>query len=49
MYNEDEDVEMDVWHTRREKIKNDDIGSKVRVASMEDKMREVRLRWFRHV
>ncbi|KAG5569693.1 hypothetical protein H5410_059459 [Solanum commersonii] len=35
--------------TRRNRIRNEDIGDKVRVVSMEDKMREVILRWFRHV
>nr|XP_033512780.1 uncharacterized protein LOC108945535 [Nicotiana tomentosiformis] len=36
-------------HTRLDKIWNEDIRVKVGVAPMEDKMREVRLRWFRHV
>lgn len=36
-------------HPRREKIRNEDIRGKVRVASVVDKMREARLRWFEHV
>ena len=37
------------WHTRMDKIRNEDIREKVGVAPMEDKMREVRLRWFGHI
>ncbi|XP_070020690.1 uncharacterized protein [Nicotiana sylvestris] len=36
-------------HTRMDKIRNDDIREKVHVAPIDDKMREARLRWFRHV
>src|SRR5688572_21388903 len=36
-------------HTRRNKIRNEGIWDKVGVASIEDKMRERRLRWFGHV
>ncbi|XP_070002810.1 uncharacterized protein [Nicotiana sylvestris] len=36
-------------HTRMDKIRNEDIREKVGVAPMEDKMREVRLRWFGHI
>ncbi|KAK4350612.1 hypothetical protein RND71_029925 [Anisodus tanguticus] len=36
-------------HTRRDMIRNDDIRDRVGVASVEDKMREASLRWFRHV
>ncbi|XP_060191168.1 uncharacterized protein LOC132620753 [Lycium barbarum] len=36
-------------HTRRDRIRNEDIRDKVGVASVEDKMREARLRWFWHV
>jgi len=36
-------------HTRLDKIRNKVIRGKVRVASIEEKMREVRLRWFGHL
>ncbi|XP_070050175.1 uncharacterized protein [Nicotiana tomentosiformis] len=36
-------------HTRLDKIRNEDIQKKVSVAPMDDKMREVMLRWFGHV
>ncbi|XP_070039139.1 uncharacterized protein [Nicotiana tomentosiformis] len=36
-------------HTRMDKIRNEVIREKVSVAPMDDKMREVRLRWFGHV
>ncbi|XP_075091555.1 uncharacterized protein LOC142171755 [Nicotiana tabacum] len=35
--------------SRADKIRNEVIQDKVGVASMEDNMRESRLRWFRHV
>ena len=35
--------------TRRNRVKNDVIQEKVGVASVEDKLREARLRWFGHV
>ena len=34
---------------RRDEIRNEVIRSKIGVASIEDKMRETRLRWFGHV
>ena len=36
-------------NTRREKVRNEDIRTKIGVASIEEKMRENRLRWFGHV
>ncbi|KAG5611953.1 hypothetical protein H5410_023234 [Solanum commersonii] len=36
-------------HTRRDKIKYEDLQYKVGVNSMVDKMREARLKWFGHV
>lgn len=36
-------------HTMRYRIRNKDIRDKVGVASMVDKTRKVRLRWFGHV
>ncbi|XP_019261739.1 PREDICTED: uncharacterized protein LOC109239608 [Nicotiana attenuata] len=36
-------------HTRLDKIRNKVIREKVRVAPVEDKIREARLRWFGHV
>ena len=36
-------------HTRLDKIRNEVIRAKIGVASIEDKMREVRLRWFGHL
>lgn len=36
-------------HTRSDKIRNENIWNKVGVASVVDKMRKVRPRWFGHV
>jgi len=36
-------------NTRRYKVRNKDIRTKISVASIEEKMRENRLRWFGHV
>ncbi|KAF3656602.1 putative armadillo repeat-containing kinesin-like protein 2-like isoform X1 [Capsicum annuum] len=36
-------------HTKKDRVRNEIIREKVGVASVEDKMREVRLRWFGHV
>ena len=36
-------------HTRKDKIRNEVICNKVEVVSIEEKIRETRLRWFGHV
>jgi len=36
-------------HTRLDKIRNEVIRGKIGVASITDKIREVRLRWFGHI
>ena len=36
-------------NTRRDKVRNEDIRTKIGEASIEEKMRENRLRWFGHV
>jgi len=36
-------------YTRLDRIRNVVIRERVRVAPLEDKLREIRLRWFRHV
>ncbi|KAL6588252.1 hypothetical protein OROMI_001230 [Orobanche minor] len=40
---------MALWHTKKDRLRNEVIREKVRVASIEDKMMENRLRWFGHV
>ena len=36
-------------NTKRDKVRNEDIRNKISVASIEEKMRENRLRWFGYV
>ena len=36
-------------HARLDKIRNEVIRDKIRVASIEDKMRDVRLCWYGHI
>lgn len=46
---------MDVWaykesrHTRRDRTRDKDIRDKIGLVSIEEKMWEMRLRWFGHV
>lgn len=40
----DEDVEVDVWNTRRDEIKKEESRGKVEVTFMLDKKRKARLR-----
>lgn len=40
---------MDDWNTRKDKIRNEFIHSKLWVAAVEKKMKESCLRWFSHV
>ena len=35
--------------TRRDKIRNERIDKMIEIASIEEKMREIRLRWFGHI
>ncbi|XP_019246422.1 PREDICTED: uncharacterized protein LOC109226074 [Nicotiana attenuata] len=37
------------WYARRDRIRNEVIRDKVGVASMEEKLRQVRLRWYGNV
>uniref|UniRef100_A0A0A9HGK3 Uncharacterized protein n=1 Tax=Arundo donax TaxID=35708 RepID=A0A0A9HGK3_ARUDO len=36
-------------HTRKDRVRNDDIRDKVGVASIEEKLVQHHLRWFRHI
>jgi hypothetical protein len=36
-------------HTRRDRVRNDDIRDRVGVAPIEEKLIQHRLRWFRHI
>lgn len=40
------DVEMNMWHTKRDMIRNESIHDKVGMDSVVDKMKEARMRWF---
>jgi len=45
----DEHASLNVCNTRRDKVRNEDIHTKIGVTSIEEKMRENRLRCFDHV
>jgi len=45
----DAHASLDVCNTMRDKMKNEDFRTKIGVASIEEKMRENRLRWFGHM
>lgn len=36
-------------HTQLDRIRNEEIRNKVKVAPIKDKMKETRLRWFGHI
>jgi hypothetical protein len=36
-------------HTRKDRVRNDDIGDKVGVAPIAEKLVQHHLRWFRHI
>ena len=36
-------------NTRRDKVRNEDIHTKIGIATIEEKMRENRLQWFSYV
>jgi len=43
---------MSCWicgHTRRDRVRNDDVRDRLGVAPIEEKLVQHRLRWFRHV
>ena len=42
-------VTLDLRHTRRDRVRNDDIRDRLEVAPIEEKLVQYRLRWFGHV
>ena len=42
-------VALDLRHTRRDRVRNDDICDRLGVAPIEEKLVQHRLRWFEHV
>jgi hypothetical protein len=42
-------VALVLWHTRKDRVWNDDIRDRVGVAPIEEKLIQYRLRWFGHV
>ena len=42
-------VALDLRHTRRDRVRNDDIRERLGVAPIEEKLVQHRLRWFGHV
>ncbi|XP_076947528.1 uncharacterized protein LOC143619496 [Bidens hawaiensis] len=45
----DENVKVDVWETRLDRIRNDAVRERLGVTCIPNKIREGRLRWFGHV
>jgi hypothetical protein len=42
-------IEMHVWPPRKDRVRNDDILDRVRIAPITEKLVEHRLRWFGNI
>jgi hypothetical protein len=40
---------LDMWHTRLDRVRNDDIRDRLGVAPIQEKLIQHRLRWFGHI